>query len=1001
VSLRARWSEFLTDAGAAGALPLLVLIGLAGVQNFDNVAFGVLSPDIRHAFHLSNGSIDAIAALTGAVPIVFAVFLGYLGDRGNRIRLSYGAALLWGVTAIVTGLAPVVAVLIIARLVGGVGLLSTETIYPSLLSDYYPPKVLGSVFGAFRLGSVGLALLASPIAGAIGAVFGWRVAFVALAAPTFVLAVITRARLSEPARGAAQGLAGATEPGAAADEHGTIGEGFRRVRAIRTLRRTWVAAFLFGAGTVPFATLLNNFFKDVYHEGDAARGVVSLLYGVGGLGGILLGAWLSQREVQAGRPRRLAIINGLMIVEFAAGILLMAGIPVFAVSVVAATLLSVGAFGFLPAYTTTVSLVAPPKLRAQAYAWSLLWYALGAIVLQVVVIGPVINADGQRVAFLVLAALVGAGGAIAASSNVFVDRDIEQANRAESASQSDALLSCQGVDAAYSGVQVLFGVDFEIHAGEMVALLGTNGAGKSTFLKAITGLLDPVGGAVFFKGRDITHTDPMATARLGIMQVPGGRGIFPTLSVADNLKVAGWMFRTDKAYVEKATAQVLEYFPVLQARWTTMAGDLSGGEQQMLSLAQAFVAEPDLLLIDELSLGLAPTVVSRLVEILRRIHERGTTVILVEQSVNVALALAERAVFMEKGEVRFSGPTADLLDRPDILRAVFLKGAAAGQELAADATNGHAAGGRRAGATAVARRRREVKRSLHAPTVLETRSVSKRYGGVTAVDDVSFSLHAGEILGFIGPNGAGKTTLFDCISGFAPLDGGRILLHGDDVTEWPAHRRAGAGLGRSFQDARLWPALTVAECLAVALHREGETEATLPALLGLPRVADSETLVHDRVDELVDTLGLGAFRNKFVSELSTGSRRIVELGCMLALRPTVLILDEPSSGIAQRETEALGPLIRRIREQLACSILIIEHDIPLITALADRMIALDLGRMVAEGAPADVLSAPRVVESYLGEASDTLALFGRPRPAAKRGNGARTRRSSGTTKARR
>jgi branched-chain amino acid transport system ATP-binding protein len=164
--------------------------------------------------------------------------------------------------------------------------------------------------------------------------------------------------------------------------------------------------------------------------------------------------------------------------------------------------------------------------------------------------------------------------------------------------------------------------------------------------------------------------------------------------------------------------------------------------------------------------------------------------------------------------------------------------------------------------------------------------------------------------------------------------------------------------------------LTVAECLAIALHREGEIEAAVPALLGIPRLAESELLVHERVDELIDMMNLEAYRNKFASELSTGTRRVVELACIIAHRPSVLLLDEPSSGIAQRETEALGPLLRSIRQRLGCAILIIEHDMPLVSGLADRLLALDLGRVVADGPPTGVLSDPRVVASYLGSAAD-------------------------------
>src|SRR5436190_24129193 len=191
----------LRAAGGDVALaPLLILVALAGVQNFDLVAFGVLAPDIRHTFHISSGAITAIAGFTAAVPIAFAVILGYLGDRHSRVRLSVLAAGFWGITALLSGLAPTLAVLVAARLLGGVGLLSGETIYPSLLSDYYPPRTLGSVFGAYRTGGQALALLGGPLAGFIGAVAGWRAAFVVLALPTFVFAAIAATALREPPR---------------------------------------------------------------------------------------------------------------------------------------------------------------------------------------------------------------------------------------------------------------------------------------------------------------------------------------------------------------------------------------------------------------------------------------------------------------------------------------------------------------------------------------------------------------------------------------------------------------------------------------------------------------------------------------------------------------------------------------------------------------------------------------------------------------------------------
>ena len=942
-----------TATGGASLSPLLVLVALAGVQNFDLVSFGVLAPDIRHTFHISSGAITAIAGFSASVPIAFAVLLGYLGDRHSRVRLSVVAAAFWGATALLSGLAPTLGLLVAARVLGGVGLLSGETIYPSLLSDYYPPRVLGGVFGAYRSGGQALALLGGPLAGLIAALAGWRTAFVLLALPTFVFAGIAALVLREPDRGASQGVA------ISAEEFPSILEGYRRIRAIPSLRRTWLAAFLFGGGTLPFVTILSNFFKDVYHSGDTTRGLLTGLYGIGGLAGILLGGYLTQRASRAQLVQRLPVINGLMILEFAAGVLLMAVSPVFALSAAAATLLSVGGYGFLPAYTTIVATVAPPRIRSQAYAWSLFYYALGGVLVSAI-IGGINNAHGPRPALVVLSLICAAGGLVNAQVRRSIAADAADAIADVGAIETDALLSCRAVNAGYGGVQVLFGVDFEVMPGEMVALLGTNGAGKSTLLKAITGLVDPSGGHISFNGRDITQADPKTCASLGIMTVPGGRGIFPTLTVADNLKVACWQFRRDRKVADEAIERVLGYFPVLRQRARTLAGDLSGGEQQMLSLAQAFLAEPKLLLVDELSLGLAPIVVAQLVEILRAIHQRGTTIVLVEQSVNTALELAERAVFMEKGAVRFTGATADLLQRPDILRAVFLQAPSRPKPAVPE----------------------DSELGADAAACLAVSSLSKAYGGVRAVDSVSFELNANEILGFIGPNGAGKTTLFDLISGFARPDGGRVHLNDEDLTGLPAAARHARGLGRSFQDARLWPGLTVAETLAVALHAEGDIEAVLPSMLGIPRVADSERLIHERVDELMEQMHLQAFRNKFVSELSTGTRRIVELACLVGHRPKVVLLDEPSSGIAQRETEALAPLLADIRQQLGCAILIIEHDIPLISSVADRLIALDLGSVVACGTPESVLTDQRVVESYLG-------------PGHQPPTGRRARRTSG------
>ena len=520
------------------------------------------------------------------------------------------------------------------------------------------------------------------------------------------------------------------------------------------------------------------------------------------------------------------------------------------------------------------------------------------------------------------------------------------------------LLSCRGVDVAYDKVQVLFGVDVEIHHGEIVALLGTNGAGKSTLLKAVSGLVHPIGGQIIFDGHDITSASPSRTTELGIVQVPGGKAVFPTLTVAEHFKAGDWLYaRQDAQEVAERTEKVLQMFPRVKERWSNLAGDLSGGEQQQLAVGMAFVARPKLLVIDELSLGLAPIIVERLLDAVRAIHAEGATVVLVEQSVNVALTLASRAYFMEKGQVRFEGATEDLLHRDDVLRSVFLDRANKSFD------NEPRARTRTRTAAAEAAQRKPV---------LEVHGLTKTFGGINAVTDVSFTVHENEILGLIGPNGAGKTTIFDMISGHLPNNGGRIILSGQDITSWPPEKRATIGLGRSFQDARIFPSLTVAENIALGLERHIEVRDHLSALFSTPAMRESETDVAFTVDDLIELMGLGAFRDKFVAELSTGSRRIVDLAMSIAHDPTVLLLDEPSSGIAQRETEALGPLLRRIREEAGCALLVVEHDMPLITSLSDSIVALDLGKVLMQGPPQEVMTDDRVVNAYLGNDPNTI-----------------------------
>jgi len=256
--------------------------------------------------------------------------------------------------------------------------------------------------------------------------------------------------------------------------------------------------------------------------------------------------------------------------------------------------------------------------------------------------------------------------------------------------------------------------------------------------------------------------------------------------------------------------------------------------------------------------------------------------------------------------------------------------------------------------------------------ILTITDVRLSFGGVAALDGVDFSVGRGEIVGLIGPNGAGKTTLFDCISGFRVPHAGRIVFAvpagAVDLVTRPAHARVGLGIGRTFQNARLFRSVSVRDILRTVQHDAMRT-GFVRSVLGVRSARDEEREVARRADEALDLVGLLPHADKQAQELSTGMLRLCELAAVVSVRPSLLLLDEPSSGIAQKETEALLPLLRRLRDHLDATVLVIEHDMPLVMALADRIVAMASGSVIAEGAPDAVRADARVLESYLGSRS--------------------------------
>jgi branched-chain amino acid transport system ATP-binding protein len=258
-------------------------------------------------------------------------------------------------------------------------------------------------------------------------------------------------------------------------------------------------------------------------------------------------------------------------------------------------------------------------------------------------------------------------------------------------------------------------------------------------------------------------------------------------------------------------------------------------------------------------------------------------------------------------------------------------------------------------------------RRCDAPPLLEVEDVAVRFGGVVALDRVSFAVAQGQICGLIGPNGAGKTTLFNCVSGLYPLHAGRIRFEGESIGQMPRHRMAFIGIGRTFQNLALFRSLTARQNIQVGTHSRRRT-GFLAHALRLPAVAREEAAQERRVDELVELLGLREAARVRVSELPFGTQKRVELARAMAASPRLLLLDEPACGLNHQEVGQLASLIRDLRQRFALTVLLVEHHMGLVMSLSDNIVALNFGSKIAEGTPAQVRSHPALVQAYLGAA---------------------------------
>jgi ABC-type branched-subunit amino acid transport system ATPase component/sugar phosphate permease len=680
----------LRDVVRAGGAATLVVLGLLNViDEFDKYLFQVLGPDIQKTFHLSDTGLTMLGGAGAVALFLAAVPLGALADRTRRTFLIGVTSLLWAATSALGGLTRTAWQLGATRFATGLGK-GNSPVGQALLADRYPISGRGRIYAIYNLANpVGAAIgpvLVAGVATVAGGVEGWRWALVILGLPAVGLALLAFG-LPEPERGAneraALHLDQVDDTPAVPSEKLSLTTAFERLRMIKTFSAQMSAVAALGFGLSGTSAIFGLVMERDFHLGSFGRATIISVGSIGGFIGIALGGRLADRAFRED-PARVARLVGLSMVGF--GVLFTLGINMptawlLGVCFVAA---QITVQAPLAMNSALLASVVPPRLRGSAFAVLGVYFVLVGGLVGGVVTAVISDAMGARTALTVVVPIAFAGaGYYMYGASRHVKRDLsllveelreeeDEAARVRAGTSSDELLQVRNIDFSYGPVQVLFDVDVTVRKGETLALLGTNGAGKSTLLRVISGLALPERGVVRLEGRTITYLPATERVRHGIVQVPGGKAVFRSLTVEENLLVGAHTFMWDAERLADRSHEVLELFPALRPLLGQPAGTLSGGEQQMLAIAKALLLEPRLLLIDELSLGLAPVMVQEMLGAVERLKAQGITIVIVEQSINVALAVADRAVFMEKGRIRYDGPAADLLDRHDLVRAVFL-----------------------------------------------------------------------------------------------------------------------------------------------------------------------------------------------------------------------------------------------------------------------------------------------------------------------------------------
>ncbi|MDQ1712088.1 MAG: branched-chain amino acid transport system ATP-binding protein livF [Frankiaceae bacterium] len=674
--------------------PLAALGTLAVVDTFQAYAFTVLTPEISRSLGIGVGALSLLVTLkTLSLSLSPLPIAAMVQRHPRRALVCIVTAALWGVATLLTGFVTATLLLALVLVADGLTTGSTAALHQPLLMDHYPPASRVRVLSIYRsfdsLGNVLAPLLVAALAGSLG--FTWRGVFVVFGVACLAVVPFTL-RLRDPGFGRWDTQLLRKQIHDDTDALGTddVSLGFfeivRRLLLVPTVKKLLVGFAVFGILLVPFQTFLSLYLDEELGYGPGRRGLFFAFASAVTIVALTVYGSRGERLFRE-NPRKLVEQAGLFIALGVVLIVAAVAVPYepLTIALFSAALALIALL--FPALSVAMLSVVPAHMRPHCGA--LIGIFLGGVggIAGAVLLGGMstrYGVTGSLVSLLVPGVLGGlllrrAGADVQADLDRMIDEVLEDEQLKTLAASGQRLptLSCRGIDFSYGQLQVLFDVDFTVDAGEMVALLGTNGAGKSTLLKVISGIGLPQRGSVRYRGQDITYLDAERRTRLGITQVPGGRAVFGPLTVMENLRAYGYTLGTARRELDGLVDECLDAFPRLAERRNSLASQLSGGEQQMLGLSKALIMRPRVLVIDELSLGLAPIVVGQLLEMVRRINATGTAVVLVEQSVNIALNLVEHAYFMEKGEMRFDGPARDLLARDDLLRAVFLKGAGA------------------------------------------------------------------------------------------------------------------------------------------------------------------------------------------------------------------------------------------------------------------------------------------------------------------------------------